>query len=63
MPVVVLQGEIIASTIGEGHQNNDHICAVHVRTRNGLLECIFRKMIDEIRHKGLMKQLGKYMGS
>ena len=31
------------------------------RTRNGLLEGIFRKMID-IRPKRWMKQLGDYMG-
>ena len=33
-----------------------------IKTRNGLLEGIFRKMIDKIRPKGWMKQLGKYMG-
>ena len=32
------------------------------RTWNGLLEGIFRRMIDEVRPKGWMKQLGKYMG-
>ena len=29
--------------------------------RNGLLEGIFRKMIDEVRPRGWMRQLGKYM--
>ena len=32
------------------------------RSRNGLLEGIFRKMVDEIRPKGWTKQLGKYTG-
>ena len=32
------------------------------RTRNLLLEGIFRKMIDEVRPRGWMRKLGKYMG-
>ena len=32
------------------------------RTRNGLLEVIFRKMTAEIRPRGWMRQLRKYMG-
>ena len=32
------------------------------RTKNGILEGIFRKMIVEIRPKGWLRQLGKYMG-
>ena len=32
------------------------------RTRNGLLEGIFRRMTDEIKSKRWIKQLGDYMG-
>ena len=32
------------------------------RTRNVLLDCILRKMIDEVRPRGCMRQLGKFMG-
>ena len=61
--VAALQGEIVASTV-TGRDMIIKITFAHYmfRTRNGLLEGIFRKiMIDEIRHKGWMKQLGKCM--
>ena len=60
--VAALQGEIGASTVrGRDMKIKITFAQYMFRTRNGLLEGMFRKMLDEIRPKGWMKQLGKYM--
>ena len=62
-PVVALQGEIGASTVRRRDMKIKITFAQYMfRTRNGLLEGIFRKMMDEVRPMGWMRQLGKYMG-
>ena len=62
-PVAALQGEIGASTVRGGDMKIMIIFGQYMfRTRNGLLEGIFRKMIDEVRPRGWKRQLGKYMG-
>ena len=62
-PVAALQGEIGASTVrGRDMKIKITFAQCMFRTRNGLLEGIFRKLIDEVRPRGWMRQLGKYMG-
>ena len=62
-PVVVLQGEILASTVGGRDMKIKITFAQYMlRTRNLLLEGIFRKMIDYIKPKRWLKQLGEYTG-
>ena len=62
-PVVALQEEIGASTVrGKDMKIKITFAQYMFRTRNGLLEGIIRKMIDEVRPRGWMGQLGKYMG-
>ena len=62
MLVGSLQGEIGASTVWGRDMKIKITFALYMfRTRNGLLEGIFRKMIDEIRPRGWMRQLRKYM--
>ena len=63
MPVAALQGEIRASTVRGRDMKIKITCAQYMcRTLNGLLEGIFRKLIDEVRPRGWMRQLGKYKG-
>ena len=62
-PVAALQGEIGASTVrGRDMKIKITFAQYMFIIRKGLLEGIFRKMIDEIRPMGWMKQLGKYLG-
>ena len=63
-PVATLQGEIGASTVrGRDMKIKITFTQYMFRTRNELLEGIFRKMIDKVRPRGWMRQLGKYMRS
>ena len=63
IPVAAIQGEIGASTVsGRDMKIKITYTRYMFSPRNGLLEGIFGKMIDEIRPKGWMKQLKKYMG-
>ena len=62
-PGAALQGEIGASTVkGRDMKIKITFAQYMFRTRNELLEGLFRKMIDEIRPRGWMRQLRKYMG-
>ena len=55
-PVAALQGEIGASTVrGRDMKIKITFAQYMFRARNGLLESIFRKMIDEIRPRGWMR--------
>ena len=58
--VAALQGEIGASTVrGKDMKIKITFAQYMFKTRNALLEGIFRKMIDEVRPRGWMRQLGK----
>ena len=62
-PVVALQREIGASTVeGRDMKIKMTFAQYMLRTKNGLLRAIFKKMLEEARPKKWIRQFRQYMG-
>ena len=57
----LLHGTVASTVRGRDIKKKITFAQYMFRTKNGLLYGTFRKIIDVIRPKGWMRQLGKYM--